>query len=384
MTNTAIPLIWSGLVRLAGLFRGCMLHEFITTHRDTIITRSREKLTARPWPISTVAELESGVPLFLTQLADALRQEEQGIPYSSVDIGTGATRHGRDLLTLGFTVSQVVHDYGDICQAVTELAIDQNARITTEEFRTLNRCLDTAIADAVTEHERASAERRTREDTERAGMVAHETRDLLNSAVLAFEALKRGSVGINSSTVAILARSLTSLLDLVANTLTDIRITERSQRRELTRVAAFMNEVVSTSGLQADARGVRLDIEPVDDRLAMLADPQLLTSAAMNLVSNALKFTPAGGQVILRAYQRDAKIVIEIDDECGGIPEGTGDPFRSFGDQRGADRTGLGLGLFIARKAVRAHNGEIYIRNLPGHGCIFSIEVPVALAAVPV
>jgi signal transduction histidine kinase len=104
----------------------------------------------------------------------------------------------------------------------------------------------------------------------------------------------------------------------------------------------------------------------------------------MNLVSNALKFTPAGRRVILRAYQRDANIVIEIEDECGGIPERTGDPFQPFGDQRGADRSGLGLGLFIARKAVRAHDGEIYIRNLPGHGCIFSIELPAAPAAAPV
>ncbi len=95
-----------------------MLHEFVTTYRDAIIAKSRAKLTARPWPTASSTELENGVPLFLTQLSETLRQEATGAPYSPTAIGSTATRHGRDLLTLGFTVSQVVHDYGDICQAV--------------------------------------------------------------------------------------------------------------------------------------------------------------------------------------------------------------------------------------------------------------------------
>src|SRR5215213_8432540 len=104
-----------------------MLYEFITTYRDAIITRSREKLTARPWPTASEQELENGVPLFLTQLSETLRAESTGTDHSPLAIGSGATRHGRELLSLGFTVSQVVHDYGDICQAITEMAIEQNA-----------------------------------------------------------------------------------------------------------------------------------------------------------------------------------------------------------------------------------------------------------------
>jgi hypothetical protein len=68
------------------------------------------------------------------------------------------------LVGLGFTVSQVVHDYGDICQAITEWAVEQNAPITTDEFHVLNRCLDTAIADAVTEHARITAASRSADE----------------------------------------------------------------------------------------------------------------------------------------------------------------------------------------------------------------------------
>ena len=360
-----------------------MLYEFVTTYRDAIIARSREMLTARPWPTATRTELDNGVPLFLTQLSETLRQERTGTPYSASAIGSTATLHGRDLLALGFTVSQVVHDYGDICQAITELAIEQNAPVTTEEFHTLNRCLDTAIADAVTEHARITAASRSSEEAERSGQVAHETRDLLNTALLAFASLKRGTVAINGSTGAVLGRSLTGLRDLVESTLSDLRMTLKHQRRERVSIASFLDDLAVASGLHAESRSVQFAIEPVDRTLAVNADPQIFASAVTNLLNNAFKFTRTGGRVVLRALQHDTSLVIEVEDECGGIPDSTGDPFASFGEQRGADRTGLGLGLSIARKAVRAHGGDIHIRNMPGRGCVFSIEVPLALQGAP-
>jgi hypothetical protein len=201
-----------------------VLYEFVTTYRNAIIARSKEKLTARPWPPASPTELDNGVPLFLTQLAEVLRDEEAGRAYAPSDIESGGVRHGRDLLASGFSISQVVHDYGDICQAVTELAVELHAPITTEEFHTLNRCLDTAIAEAVTEHARLTAHARYTDDAERSGHIAHETRDLLNTAILAFETLKRGTVAINGSTGAVLGRSLLSLRDLVNSTLSEIRV----------------------------------------------------------------------------------------------------------------------------------------------------------------
>ena len=72
----------------------------------------------------------------------------------------------------------------------------------------------------------------------------------------------------------------------------------------------------------------------------------------------------------------------EIEDECGGIPESKAELFQAFGERRGADRSGLGL--FIARQAVRAHGGDITIRNMPGRGGIFAIDVPLAARVVSV
>jgi signal transduction histidine kinase len=102
----------------------------------------------------------------------------------------------------------------------------------------------------------------------------------------------------------------------------------------------------------------------------------------MNLLHNAFKNTPADGRVVLRAHADERRLLVEVEDECGGIPSSKGDLFQVFGDRRGSDRSGLGLGLSIARKAVRAHGGEILIRNMPGKGCVFVIEVPLAAADV--
>src|SRR5438105_1143426 len=147
----------------------------------------------------------------MTPLSETLRCEATACPFSAEAIGATAARHGRDLLARGFSVSQVVHDYGDICQAITELAVERAAPITIEEFHTLNRSLDTAIAEAVTEHARLTAQNGSYAETERMGQIGHELRNGIQTALLAFETLKRGTVAINGSTGAILGRSLIGL-----------------------------------------------------------------------------------------------------------------------------------------------------------------------------
>lgn len=158
-----------------------MLYEFIIVHRDDIVSRTRERVRGRPWPSVSSREIEHGVPLFLTQLSATLRLEKTAAPFPTDAIGSTAARHGAERLAAGFNVAQVVHDYGDICQAITEIAVEQRAPISVEEFHTLNRCLDTAIAEAVTEHARLTAQRRSEEEVERLGQAAHELRDLLNA-----------------------------------------------------------------------------------------------------------------------------------------------------------------------------------------------------------
>jgi signal transduction histidine kinase len=248
----------------------------------------------------------------------------------------------------------------------------------------LNRCLDTAIADAVTEHTRLTTLRRSEEEVERLGQAAHELRDLLNGALLAFHTLKRGAVAISGNTGAVLGRSLTGLRDIIDRSLSEVRLAAGKQRRERLSVTALVDELAATGVLHSEYRGVHFTVEPVDPGLAVDGDAQLLTSAVMNLLHNAFKNTPAGGAVILRVHARGDRLLVEIQDQCGGIPESKVDLFQAFGDRRGTDCSGLGLGLSIARQAVRSHGGDIHTRNRPGQGCIFTIDVPLATEEVKV
>jgi signal transduction histidine kinase len=355
-----------------------MLQEFLELYREVIIARTREMVLARPFPPASTLELEEGIPLFVTQLGDTLRGELSGQHLPDA-IGPSATRHGAELFELGFTLSQVVHDYGDVCQAVTELAMEQKAHITAEEFHVLNRCLDTAIADAVTEHARINAQAREALETERLGHLVHELRGMVNTAMMAFDIIKRGTVAVNGSTGAVLGRSLVDIVNLAETAMADVRLAANQQHVELVPIAAFLTELALAGTLHAELRGQIFTVEPLDPELCAEADPQLLASAVTNVLNNAFKYTPPGGRIVLRARRHEALVRIEVEDECGGIQASSADLFKPFGERRASNRTGLGLGLSIARRAAKANGGDVTISNRPGRGCIFTIEVPVAV-----
>jgi signal transduction histidine kinase len=352
-----------------------MLHDFIARHRDEIIIRCRAKVATRSVPPPTHVEIDHGVPVFLDQLTDALRLGES----SSCDISRTAVQHGHDLLLQGFTVSQVVHDYGDVCQAITELAVELNAPIGADDFRTLNRCLDDAIAGAVTEYGRernqAGIAGEAARASERLGFFAHEMRNLINTAITAHEVLRTGNVGISGNTSAVLQRSLTAARALIARSLAEVRLTHSLQNREEISVVSFIDEVAAAASLEP--RGCTFIVRPVDKDAVILADRQVLVAVIVNLLQNAFKFTRPGTAVTLRADTGDERVLIEVEDECGGLLTGslTDDLFRPFA-QRGANRTGLGLGLAFSRWGTEANDGRISARNLPGRGCVFTVDLP--------
>ena len=353
-----------------------MLHEFVTLNREEIILRCRAKVASRPVPPPTAEEIDHGVPLFLDQLVDALRL---GLS-SSPEIGKSAILHGHDLLRQGFSVSQVVHDYGDVCQSITELAMQTGAPIGTDDFRLLNACLDDAMAGAVTQYGRESNQSTIDSDNfrenERLGFFAHELRNLLHTAMIAFEVIKSGNVGVAGSTGTVLQRSLVGARDLIARSLAEVRLTQGVQNREPVLLSGFVEELVPSARLAASALGITLRVMPIEVGVAIEVDRQVLAAVVMNLLQNALKFTRPGTTVTLRVDTSADRVLLEIQDECGGLPGGDVDEIFQLFEQRGSDRTGLGLGLPFSRWAVEANHGRIYARNLPDVGCAFTIDLP--------
>jgi len=117
-------------------------------------------------------------------------------------------------------------------------------------------------------------------------------------------------------------------------------------------------------------------VPAVEDGVAILADRQVLAAVVANLLQNAFKFTRPQTTVTLRVGASAERVLIEVQDECGGLPSGdVNELFRPF-EQRSADRTGMGLGLAFSRWGAEANEGRIYARNLPGRGCVFTVDLP--------
>ena len=377
-----------------------VLHEFLAVHRDDLIARCRSKVQNRRAP-QAADELAHGIPLFLDQLIKTLTVEQSSHPLqsrrvsgpsdggesASSEIGATAAQHGLELLHHGFTVDQVVHDYGDLCQAVTELAFEHGMPIQAIEFQTLNRCLDNAIADAVTEYsyarELAIAARGAQGSNERLGFLGHELRNFVHTALLAFAAVQRGKVGAVGATGDLVERSLRGIRALLDSTLADVRAAAQLPvHLQLFSVADFIAEVEVSASLEARARNCKFAVFSVDPRLAVDADRALLISALGNLLQNAFKFTVPHSEVSLHAYGIADRVRIDVEDHCGGLPAGIANTIFLPFTQGSADKSGLGLGLSIARRVVEANQGTLTVRDQPGSGCVFTIDLPRCAIAV--
>jgi signal transduction histidine kinase len=349
-----------------------VLCEFLAANRVALIARTRAKVAARHAPRAGDDELESGAPLFLDQLAEMLRRSDASVQA----MVRSATEHGRDLLERGFTVAQVVHDYLAVCAAITELTSEMGALITTAEYQMLHRCLDEVIAQAVTEYTRRREQAITDLETERLGTLAHEFRNALGAAMLSFQTLRAGSVGIGGSTASLLDRSLRRLSALVESSIAHVRLESGKRMPERVSVRELMEDVEVGAAMEANAQGLKLSVGHVERGIDLTVDRQLLVAALGNLLQNAFKFTRPSGNVSLVTSYTAERVVIEVADECGGLPPGDMDSmFRAF-EQRGVNRSGLGLGLHITRRSVEADGGSLRVRDVPGVGCVFAIELP--------
>jgi len=353
-----------------------MLEDFILSNRNAIIARARERVRSRSSPAPSYAEITHGIPVFLDQLGDALRRARTSDTIDHAQLSKSAGQHGQDLLRQGLTVAQVVHDYGDICQVITGLAVEQKEVIAAEEFRTLNLCLDDAIADAVTEfgrqRERAIEER----GTERLGYLAHEMRNLLGTALLSFDMISKGQVAAGGSTGAMHRRSLLGLSDLIARSLTHVRLEAGLENLASIPVAELLEEIEMAALIQAEAHGLHMRVNAVDRTMTIEGDRQIVAGAISNLLHNAFKFTPKGGHVSLTTRTTEGRVLFEVEDECGGLPPGKAEELFLPYSQRNDDRSGVGLGLSISLRAAKAHGGELRVRDLPGKGCIFTLDLP--------
>ena len=371
-----------------------MMYEFLINNRVNLALRCREKVARRPGRMASEEQLQSGVPMFLDQLIRtlALERTSNSIGSRSIsgpsdgtvalsEVGVTAAQHGRELLSLGFSVSQVVHDYGDLCQAITDLAIERDAPFQVEEFQTLNRCLDNAIADAVTEfsyqRDSISAEKLLKDNNERLSYFVHEMHNLLGTTALAFTAAKVGNLSLSGATGTILERSIFNLSNLIDDSLVDIKeMGQQTYPFSTFDLSTFIADAKASVELLAEKMGYQLEVLPVDADLRISGNRSLLLAALAHILQNAFKFTQPGTKVVLSAYASAEQIRIDVVDQSGGLPLGAERSMFLAFFQSGENRTGTGLGLTIAEQSVVASGGTLGVHNTPDVGCTFTISLP--------
>lgn len=324
-----------------------------------------------------------GVPLFLEHVIKMLDVAQTAGPATSsgTELEDMASLHGRELLDQGFTLEQVVREYGDVCQAVTNLAAETKAPIEVSEFRTFNRCLDNAIAAAVTGYVQRRGSVGSNDDSRagnaRLGHLVHELQRDLQTTTQFVNAIQADNVGISEAAGKTLDRSLSGMRSLTDRALDEVRINAGAKARlRPLNIATFLGQVIASAAPRAIARGCHFAATVPDNDLLVNADAELLSSAVVNLLDAAFKFTKSDSAVRLQAQLVSDRILIEVENDCGVAAADAAAPKLLNSPPSAQERSELGLDLQICRRRVELNNGILSARNLQGGGYVFTIELP--------
>lgn len=349
-----------------------MLHKFLEENRADILALAEERTLMLAGPLQSSVELRRGLPVFFEHLIKYLK----GISSAEGNIVVGAADHGKELMRLNYTLSHVVHAYGAMCQAITDLAQRRNANISSKEFNELNLCLDIAIAAAVSEFQFHTVQAGEDREVQHLGFLVHELRNALSSATIAHQMIKQGLVGTGGSTARVLEENLERMRKLIDRSLSEVRMrADPEVHIEKFSLSILVDQIMLTAQNEANTKKQILKNE-AHSNIELETDRQLLLSVIANLIQNGLKYSKNGGSIVVRAGGSTQNVIIEIEDACGGIqPDVMKNIFKPF-TSTGFDQGGLGLGLTIVQRAVDLLGGKISVRNNPGSGCAFLVDIP--------
>jgi signal transduction histidine kinase len=323
------------------------------------------------------AELLDHIPAFVDEIIQALYPSAMPLPPMSAR----AEQHGEQRLGLGFDVAEVVREYGMLHECILEVAAEAGLEVAHRDQAVVVKWLNAGIADALSQYVKQRDLELQRQSSEHLGFIAHELRNPLGSARMAFERLRRKELE-ESRTVEMLDRGLRRTAEMIDSVLSHASLKMGVvPRLAPVAVRPFLQEIEADAAVEALAKEIKTVVMAPED-LVIEADPRLLRSAVYNLLHNALKFSHEQSTVVVSAGYADGRVSIEVTDGCGGLPPGKAEELFAPLVQRGENRSGYGLGLGIALQAAEAHNGTIKVRDIPGKGCAFILDVPSTATAL--
>lgn len=226
----------------------------------------------------------------------------------------------------------------------------------------------------------AEAAIRTRDEV--LSIVSHDLRNPLSTITMAAgvlempidESRKAAQIGIIKRAAEHMERLISDLLDVGAIESGNLRL-----ELEILDIGPILTETHRMMEAKAARKSVLLQRVSVEGLGTIRGDRYRILQVLSNLVGNAIKFTPAGGSITLRARPSPGSIVVSVEDTGPGVPEeDVPHIFNRFWHSSRRKHGGAGLGLAIAQGIVEAHGGKIWLENRPGGGATFAFELPVA------
>ncbi len=355
-----------------------LLPDVIQQRRPEIVDRWLERayrdLSPRAIPRADVLDELGQV---IDALVRSLRRdviEEHSNPPVPLDV---AQSHGRQRFHAGFDIAAVVREHLVLREVIFEVVAESGYRPDLAEVGSVAKFLFGALAETASSY----AIERDREVSEQAeryiGFLAHELRNPLGTARLAISLLREQGRLPEVKAAGSLERSLARMQELLDGALSNFAA-RRAPRPELAPIelGGFLREVVAESSAEAESKRIATSVDLAGAEIPLRADPRLLRSAVSNLVRNAIKFSQPGTSVRVEAKRGEGRVSVAVTDGCGGLPPGSVERLFNPFVQAGADRTGFGLGLAIAKQAADAHHGAIRVHDVPGRGCVFVLDLP--------
>jgi len=354
------------------------LSRLLAERRAEILQRWTQRI-ARDHPDKELSrrELWDHLPLLFDQVLAALRTEDGVSADVAAPEGTTASAaHGTQRLRVGFDLAAVVREYESLTECILDEVEALGGSVSIRAFRRVQALLNAGRADAISAYIQRRDTEMAREHSRHVAFIAHELRSPLMTAFMAATVLRETARSEDDRALTLLTRNLGALRELVDQVLMADRLSGPLQVvREPIDLRLLLNEVMADAQLAAEPRHIELILKG-PDTLPVNGDRRLLRSALSNLLGNAVKFTHEGHAITVRAARGDRHTSIEVEDGCGGLPEGDANELFEPFVQRGENRTGFGLGLAIVKQALDAHGGTASVRNLPGRGCVFSVVFP--------
>lgn len=343
--------------------------DFIEANKEIILHNWRAVVVARLAIDLELSELVNDLPVFLDDLIVALRSADGAWPSLA-----GAERHGSHRLRIGMDIGGLMEEMTLVGETIVALARDLERPIAPDDAVALYRVIGHGAAISARAYVALRDRELATQLAEHYSFIAHEIRTPLHTAQLTANML-----ATNPQDAARLAgrlgRALQQVSELVDNSILGARLQGRVRLRP-GRVSTkeLADDVISDSEDFARARNVTIELD-VDD-VELVADRKLLYSAVSNLVRNGIKFSCPGGAVALRIHANADRMLFEVTDACGGIPEDALKRLFLPFVQENRDRSGFGLGLLIVKEVVEAHGGSVRVANRPDEGCTFIIDLP--------